>query len=140
MEGLTRSQVAAASNVRIETVRYYEQRGLISKPPRSPAGYRLFTQEAVEDIRLIKRAQDIGFTLEEIRGLLSVYKNKGYHPTEEMYQSTVVKIREIDDKIIQLLKFKALLESVTNIPVSNLPLPKSQCPVLQKIAKGESEH
>jgi DNA-binding transcriptional MerR regulator len=137
MVGLTISQVAQSSNVPVETVRYYEKRGLIAKPPRSESGYRMFTQETVEDIRFIKRAQEIGFTLEEIREILRIYKRDDYFPTSEMYQFALEKVREIDAKIRQLQTFKALLESVTNRPPSTLPLPKSQCPVIQKCAERE---
>lgn len=56
MDGLTISQVAIRSNVHIETIRYYERRGLISKPPRSESGYRMFSHEAVEDIQFIWQA------------------------------------------------------------------------------------
>lgn len=138
MDGLTISQVASRSNVNVETVRYYERRGLISKPPRSESGYRMFTQETVEDILFIKRAQEIGFTLEEIREILSLYKNENYLPIEDMYHLAQVKILEIEEKINQLQKFKSLLELVTKRPLSTLPLPKSECPVLQKCAEGES--
>jgi MerR family mercuric resistance operon transcriptional regulator len=132
MDGLTISQVASASNVKIETVRYYEKRGLISEPPRSESGYRMFTHEAVEDIKFIKRAQEIGFSLEEIRNVLSLYKNDDFISTKEMQQFALAKIQEIEEKINQLHNFKALLESVTNLPVTMLTLSKDQCPVILK--------
>ncbi|MCQ6560250.1 MerR family DNA-binding protein [Paenibacillus mendelii] len=134
MRTLTVSQVAAASNVRMETVRYYERRGLITKPPRSESGYRMFTQ--VEDIQFIKRAQEIGFTLEEIRGILNLYKSEEFLPSKEMHQLAQAKVQEIDEKINRLQQFKALLEQVTTCPVSMMPLPKSQCPVIQKCKGG----
>jgi DNA-binding transcriptional MerR regulator len=137
MEGLTISQVARASNVPIETVRYYEKRGLITKPPRSESGYRMFSYETVEDIRLIKRAQEIGFTLEEIREILKIYKQDDYFPTSEMHQFAMAKVQEIEAKINQLQKFKALLESGTSRPSSTFPLPKSQCPLIQKCLEGD---
>ncbi|MFC4969113.1 MerR family transcriptional regulator [Paenibacillus sp. GCM10023248] len=55
---------------------YYERRGLLINPPRSESGYRMYSNEAVEDIRFIKRAQDLGFTLDEIKTLLHVHKNE----------------------------------------------------------------
>jgi len=75
MEGLTVSKVALKSNVCVETVRYYERRGLITKPPRSELGYRMYLDEVIEDINFIKRAQAIGFTLEEIKQLLTLYSD-----------------------------------------------------------------
>ncbi|RMD87435.1 MAG: MerR family transcriptional regulator, partial [Candidatus Dadabacteria bacterium] len=70
MPGLTIGKVATQAGVHVETVRYYEQRGLIPKPPRSAAGYRVYSEPYVERIRFIKRAQELGFTLKEIKELL----------------------------------------------------------------------
>ena len=67
MTGLTIRQVANAEKVNLETVRYYEKRGLIVEPLRTESGYRRFPDEAIERISFIKRAQELGFTLEEIK-------------------------------------------------------------------------
>lgn len=140
MDGLTISQVASAAQVHIETVRYYERRGLIAKPPRNHSGYRIYSDEAVEDIQFIKRAQEIGFTLEEIRELLTMRKQEDYFPTDELYQLSLAKVQDIDRKIIQFQQFKALLELVTKRSPSMPPFSKSQCPILKKCAEGESEY
>jgi DNA-binding transcriptional MerR regulator len=135
MNGLTVSQVAKASNVHIETVRYYERRGLISAPPRTDSGYRMYANEAIDDIQFIKRAQDLGFTLEEIKNLLCVYKKEDYFPIEEMYRFAAVKIQEIEEKIHQLNNFKSLLESAIIRQDSEPALPKNQCPIIKKLSK-----
>ncbi|MBH5317857.1 MerR family transcriptional regulator [Paenibacillus sp. GSMTC-2017] len=137
MNGLTISQVASMSHVNIETVRYYERRGLISKPPRSESGYRMFTQQAVEDIRFIKKAQEIGFTLEEIRSLLSLYKNEVEIIPADMQRIALEKIQEIEEKVNQLNRFKALLESAINRHVSKLPFSIDQCPVMKGCSEGK---
>ena len=62
-EGLRSGQVAAAAGVNIETLRYYERRGLLSEPDRSPGGHRMYDAEAVKTLRVIKAAQRLGFTL-----------------------------------------------------------------------------
>ncbi|WP_106767842.1 MerR family transcriptional regulator [Paenibacillus faecalis] len=139
MDGLTISQVAIRSNVHIETIRYYERRGLISKPPRSESGYRMFSHEAVEDIQFIKRAQEIGFTLEEIRELLTIYRNEDYFPTHKMLQLALAKVEEVGKKISQLEQFKAVLESVTIRPTFMLPSSKSQCPIMKRCLEGDVE-
>ncbi|RJE90538.1 hypothetical protein D3P07_00030 [Paenibacillus sp. 1011MAR3C5] len=92
----------------------------------------MFTHAAVEDIQFIERAQEIGFTLEEIKQVLSLYKNDDFISTEDMYRFALSKIQEIEDRIIQLQQFKALLESVTDFPLPKLPHFKEQCPVIQK--------
>lgn len=137
MDGLTRSQVASEANVHSETVRYYEKRGLIAAAPRNKSGYRMFPQQTVTDILFIKRAQDIGFTLEEIKNLLILYKKDEELPTQEMYQLALDKIEEINKKISQLQHFKALLEEATKRPPSMWSVSREQCPIMQKCAKGE---
>ena len=72
MESLTTGQVAKQAQVNIETVRYYERRGLIPEPPRRESGYRQYPRDMVARIQFIKRAQELGFSLKEIAELLSL--------------------------------------------------------------------
>jgi len=69
---LTIGHLAKSAGVNLETVRYYERRGLLPKPPRSASGYRLFPSDAARRLRFIRRAQELGFSLKEIRELLSL--------------------------------------------------------------------
>jgi DNA-binding transcriptional MerR regulator len=66
------SEVAESSGVNLQTIRYYEREGLLPKPPRRASGYRMFPDTAVRWVRFIKRAQELGFSLAEIRDLLSL--------------------------------------------------------------------
>ncbi len=66
METLTVGQLAKDTHVNVETIRYYERRGLIPPPPRHESGYRQFSKETIARVRFIKRAQEVGFTLKEI--------------------------------------------------------------------------
>jgi DNA-binding transcriptional MerR regulator len=70
--GLRSGQVAAAAGVNVETLRYYERRGLLAEPGRSPGGHRLYPAETITVLRVIKAAQRLGFTLEEVADLLDV--------------------------------------------------------------------
>ena len=72
VESLTIGRLARVVGVNLETVRYYERRGLLPKPPRSRSGYRLFPTEAKRRLLFIRRAQELGFSLGEIRELLSL--------------------------------------------------------------------
>lgn len=135
MKGLTISQVAKASNVNIDTIRYYERRGLISEPPRSDSGYRMFPRQVIQDIEFIKRAQDLGFTLVEIKDLLSASNGDKEFHSEEMYNFASSKIKEIEEKIQNLNEIKFLLEDMAEkCPGSGVP--KSQCPILKKLSEG----
>src|SRR2546426_8604950 len=69
---LTIGQVANAADVNIQTIRYYERRGLIPTPRRTPAGYRQYAEEAVARLRFIKHAQELRFSLTEIQELLGL--------------------------------------------------------------------
>ncbi len=72
MERLTRGKLAKKSGVNTATVRYYEKRELLPEPPRSNAGYRMFSTESINRMRFIKQAQEIGFSLKEIKELLDL--------------------------------------------------------------------
>lgn len=135
MKGLTRGQLAKASNVNIETIRYYERRGLISDPPRNDSGYRMFPPEVIEYIQFIKRAQELGFTLVEVKELLTVSNGDEEFHSEEMYDFASSKIQEIEKKIRDLNEMKFLLEGlVKKCPGSGVP--KEQCPIMKKLSEG----
>ena len=107
MDSLTTSQVAERADVNIHTVRYYEKRGLLPEPPRTAAGYRQYEPDHVSQLRFIKRAQDLGFTLEEIGELLDLRVVPG--AGAEVREKTSEKIEEIDAKIHDLERIKAKL-------------------------------
>jgi len=69
-DSVTIGQLAREAGINLETVRYYERRGLLPKPPRTSSGYRLFPMDAAQRLRFIKRAKDLGFSLAEIQELL----------------------------------------------------------------------
>ena len=72
MGKLTIGDVAEQAQIHIETLRYYERRGLVARPARSPANDRLYPEETVRRVRFIKRAQALGFSLHDIKALLSL--------------------------------------------------------------------
>lgn len=137
MNGLTVSQVAKEAKVNIETIRYYERRGLISEPPRTESGYRKFPQEVVEDIKFIKRTQDLGFTLEEIKSLLSASNDESFR-SEAMRDFAVSKMKEIETKIRDLHQMKTLLHDLAEkCPGSGVS--KKDCPIIKNF-EGVSEN
>lgn len=70
MSGLTRAQLSKRCGINPETLRYYEKIGVIPRPPRSASNYRVYPEQSVGRIRFIRRGQELGFTLREIRELL----------------------------------------------------------------------
>jgi MerR family mercuric resistance operon transcriptional regulator len=136
MNGLKTGQVAEQANVNIETIRYYEKHGLIDHAPRTESGYRQFSVETVERIRFIKRAQELGFTLAEIKKLLSV-SNNVENDCDDIKQFAVRKIDEIEQKIIDLTKIKSILSDLS----AKCPACGSvdNCPILLKFKNGGNE-
>ncbi|KAF0677166.1 MerR family transcriptional regulator [Profundibacterium mesophilum] len=75
---LKRSELARLTGCNLETIRYYENVGLMPDPPRSPAGHRRYGRAHVERLSFVMRARELGFTMEEIRGLLSLVDRGGH--------------------------------------------------------------
>lgn len=105
MNKLTRGTLAKRCGINRETVRYYERVGLLPEPDRSPSGYCLFPETIVERIRFIKRAQSVGFSLDQIKTVLEL-KAQTNMPIEAIVQSQIV---EIDLKIQALQSMRSLL-------------------------------
>ncbi len=72
MKPLTTSKVAQLAKLGVETLRFYERKGLIEQPPRTKSGYRQYPEEVIKRLRFIQRAQKLGFLLSEIKELLSL--------------------------------------------------------------------
>ncbi len=107
-EPLTTGEAAERAGVNIQTVRYYERRGLIPEPPRTSGGFRQYSADHVARIRFIKRAQELGFTLEEAHELLQLRAT----PDADRADVRVVaqeKRDEIEQKITDLQRMRATL-------------------------------
>jgi DNA-binding transcriptional MerR regulator len=105
--GLRRGQVAAAADVNIETLRYYERRGLLAEPERSPGGHRLYPSEAVTTLRVIKAAQRLGFTLDEVADLLELGRHRhGKRVDAGLQLRAKEKLVEVEERITDLLAIR----------------------------------
>ncbi len=132
--GLKIGEVAERGGVNLETIRYYEREGLLPKPPRLPSGYRVFPESAVSRVRFIKRAQELGFSLAEVKELLSLRID---HDREaaEVRELAKAKIADIEEKIRTLQRMKEVLSGLTD-RCSGCG-PTSECPILASIDSGE---
>jgi len=132
MKSLTIGRLAKQAGVNLETVRYYERRGLLPKPPRSASGYRLFPSDAARRLRFIRRAQELGFSLKEIRELLSlrVLRNT---TSRDIRARAEAKIADIEAKICSLGSMKKILRKLTGVCNGCAPLAK--CPILESLDK-----
>ena len=101
------SEVADAAGINKETLRYYERRGLLEQPDRSPGGHRLYDDQAVTTLRVIKAAQRLGFTLDEVAQLIEVGRRRG--PERDLQAHARAKLTEIDERIADLTTIRASL-------------------------------
>ncbi len=134
LERLTRGELAKRCQINIETVRYYEQRGLIPKPLRSPANYRLYPPDSVRRVRFIKGAQDLGFTLKEIVELLSLRVSPRADCTH-VRQRARAKITDIDEKILTLQAMREALSRLMKRCRDRGPI--TECPILDAMDREE---
>ncbi len=134
MGPLRSKQVAERSGVNLQTIRYYQEIGLLPEPPRSPAGYRRFPPDAVRRVRFIKRAQELGFSLSDVRELLSL-RVQSDAACADVLQRTRGKIAGIERKIRDLRSMKAALERLAASCSGASPL--GECPILDYLDEKE---
>lgn len=108
--GLRSGQGAAAAGVNIETLRYYERRGLLREPARSLGGHRLYPPEAVTMMRVIKAAQRLGFTLDEVGELLAATRFGGSSDAG-LRTRAAAKLAEVDEKLAELTEVRDTLRA-----------------------------
>jgi Hg(II)-responsive transcriptional regulator len=127
---LTIGQVAAAAAVNIQTIRYYERRGLVSAPRRSLAGYRQYGDDAIARLRFIKRAQELGFSLAEVQELLALRVRHG-SACDVIERKTRGKIELVEAKIRRLQRLKRTLERLAAACAARQPT--DDCPILEAL-------
>ena len=113
VSSFTIGQLAHAAGVHIETVRYYERRGILPEPPRSPAGYRQFAAGDLWRLQFVARAKDLGFTLTEIAGLLEGHDSSD--ASDSVLLMAQAKVEALDDKRRELDETQARLAQLIRI-------------------------
>jgi MerR family mercuric resistance operon transcriptional regulator len=132
MEKLTIGQLAKKANVNLETIRYYERRGLIPEPPRNNSGHREYSLEAVKRTEFIKRSQALGFSLKEISELLSLRVEPGT-TCGDVKARVEAKIADVDKRIEDLQRIREALMSMSKKCIGKGPV--GQCPILEELYK-----
>lgn len=131
MDMLTIGQVAKAADVNVETVRYYQRRGLLREPEKPLNGQRRYEQEDVNRLQFIRRAQVLGFTLEEIKNLLRLDGADCCGDTRDL---AVDKLALIDAKIADLTSMRqALTGLVRQCDVGDH---RGKCPIIEALVRG----
>ncbi len=135
MKSLTIGHLAKQAGVNLETVRYYERRDLLPRPPRSASGYRLFPVEAARRLRFIRRAQELGFSLKEIRELLSLRVSRTTR-SADIRARAEAKVADIEAKIRSLESMKKTLRKLTRICDGCAPM--AECPILESLDREDA--
>ena len=123
---LTIGRVAAAAGVNVETIRYYQRRGLLEEPKKPLGEYRNYPTEMVKRIRFIKRAQALGFTLEDVGGLLQLNITDACAKTRDL---AAQKVASIEQKLFQLQTIRDALAKLMH--QCDKKLKSSPCPIVQ---------
>lgn len=129
---LTISRLAASADVHVETVRYYQRRGLLPEPPRPHGGVRHYGEAEVTRLQFIRRAQTMGFTLDEIAGLLEV---KGKRACEQTRQLTEHKLVDVRLRLIELQQLERDL--VALVAECSRASADADCPTLSLLEKAD---
>lgn len=118
------------AGVNPQTLRYYERRGLLERPPRSSSGYRAYPVDAVDVVRFVKRAQQLGFTLTEVGDLLHL-ADGGPDNCDAARVVAEERLADLEAKIADLQEMRGALQQL----VGTCALPRSDrdCPLLQTI-------
>jgi len=130
---MTIGKVASGAGVNLQTVRYYERRGLLPRPPRAASGYRQYDANAVARLRFIKRAQDLGFSLAEIGELLELRIEHGA-ACAAVEARAREKIAMVDRKIGELKRMPMVLAELAR--ACEVREPTSDCPILEMLSES----
>ncbi len=133
-ESFTIGQVAKAAGIGVETVRFYERRGLLAEPSRRSSGYRSYGPSAIARLQFIRRAKDLGFTLSEIKALLALRRD----PTStaaDVRSQALAKIEDVDARIRSLQDIRSALERLVSECRGQGPL--SECPIVDAMEHGQ---
>lgn len=136
MKGLTIGKLAKKVGLSVDTIRFYERRGLIAEPGRTPANYRIYPEEDIARLTFIKKAKELSFSLSEIHKLLIIQSDPGASMAE-VKEWTETKIYEIRSRIADLSRILAGLEHLAETCDGEGPV--SECPILEALAGAPDE-
>jgi len=120
---------AEQAGVNVQTLRYYERRGLLPRPPRRDSGYREFPDEAVRIVRFIKRAQDLGFSLDEVEELIRL-RNDKRRDRARVRAIAERRVRQIEGKLAELQAMKKALAHLVHCCRGGATL---ECPIIEAL-------
>ncbi|MBC3765957.1 Zn(2+)-responsive transcriptional regulator [Neptunicella marina] len=132
MQSLQIGELAKQAGISVDTLRFYESKGLVKASERSEGGYRLYSQADSERLNFILQAKKVGFSLKEIQQLLTLDAHKDQHTCNEVKQVTGQKIEEIEQKIHDLVVIKQALQHLHQACCGG-PESAENCTILQSL-------
>ncbi len=130
---LTIGRLAKAAEVNVETIRYYQRVGLVVEPVKPLAGFRVYPDEAINRIRFIKRAQKLGFSLQDIAHLLAL----GNDHCDDVREQAEAKLAQIEAQIKDLQSMRKTLKKL--ITECNTDNESGRCPIVQSFTENTSK-
>lgn len=138
MSYLTVGQVAKRAGVNLQTIHYYERRDLLPAAARSDANYRLYRADAVQRTRFIKKAQRVGFTLEEVKELISL-RAESVDQCRKVKALAEIKLEQIDEKLRSLRTMRSKLRGLVGRCDAAAASPGIDCPMISAFDSEEVE-
>lgn len=129
-------EVASEAGVGVETLRFYERRGLLEEPPRTGSGYRAYGRGAVRRVRFIRRAKELGFTLREIDELLALSCDEGA-TCADVRRRAEAKVADVEERIRRLAAIRDALVDLAARCHGDAPA--SDCPFLDRLDQAARE-
>ncbi len=137
LEPMRIGTVARECEVNVDTIRYYEREGLLPPPRRRPSGYREYGRDAVRRLRFIRRAKDLGFSLDDIRELLNLSVDRE-HGVKGVKQRAQARLASVEQRLAHLERMRDGLKTLIADCPGHGPL--GECPILQALSgPGEND-
>ncbi|HEV8362478.1 MAG TPA: MerR family transcriptional regulator [Gemmatimonadaceae bacterium] len=125
--------VAERANVNVQTLRYYERRGLIPAPRRRPSGYREYPDDTVRLVRFIKRAQELGFTLNDVQELIELRQNR----TKSRAQVRALAAAKVSDITVRVRRLNAMRHALEDLlGACDCDAAARECPIIEALEDG----
>lgn len=131
---ITIGEAASRSGMPPKTIRFYEERGLIKPAERLANGYRAYDERGVQTLCFIRRARDLGFSLQEIDKLLALYRNRR-RASEEVKRLALAHVAELDQKVAELSRIR---DTVAELARRCRGDQRPECPILEDLERSRS--
>ncbi|UIF86174.1 Cu(I)-responsive transcriptional regulator [Cupriavidus sp. UYPR2.512] len=128
-------EAAQASGVSAKMIRHYESIGLVAAPPRTEGGYRRYDERAVHTLRFVRRARNLGFSLDEIRNLLSLWHDRGRASADVK----ALTLRHVADLELRIAELAAMRDTLRELAQHCSGDDRPDCPILADMAQPETQ-